>query len=172
MKNTLKFLDNNLEKCIATVLLILMTATIFLEVIFRYCHVQAPWTEELARYMFVWMIYLGCSAAIRLRKHLKIDAVQLLFSEKVNFVLDLVSNAVFLIFCIFLITNGVDLLYKIGFVQHQESPAMHLPMIIPYTSWWFCSILMVFRLIQDSIARIKERKEAVAAQRLAKGKEA
>ena len=146
MKNTLKFLDNNLEKCIATVLIILMTATIFLEVIFRYCHVQAPWTEELARYMFVWMIYLGCSAAIRLRKHLKIDAVQLLFSEKVNFVLDL--------------------------VQHQESPAMHLPMIIPYTSWWFCSILMVFRLIQDSIARIKERKEAVAAQRLAKGKEA
>lgn len=92
--------------------------------------------------------------------------------RKDNFVLDLVSNAVFLIFCIFLITNGVDLLYKIGFVQHQESPAMHLPMIIPYTSWWFCSILMVFRLIQDSIARIKERKEAVAAQRLAKGKEA
>ena len=68
MKNTLKFLDNNLEKCIATVLIILMTATIFLEVIFRYCHVQAPWTEELARYMFVWMIYLGCSADVYKRQ--------------------------------------------------------------------------------------------------------
>lgn len=170
MKKTLKFLDDNLEKCIATILVILMTIIVFLQIIFRYCHVQVPWTEEIARYMFVWMIYLGCSAAIRARKHLKIDAVQLLFNDKINFILDMISNAVFFIFCLLLIVNGVDLLYKIGFVQHQSSPAMHLPMIIPYSSWWICSILMVFRLIQDTIARIKERKEIVLAQRL-EGKE-
>lgn len=170
MKKTLIFLDNNLEKCIATALVICMTIIVFLQVIFRYFHIQVPWTEELARYMFVWMIYLGCSAAVRARKHLKIDAVQLLFNDKVNFILDMISNAVFFIFCLFLVVNGVDLLYKIGFVQQQESPAMHMPMIIPYSSWWICSILMIFRLIQDTIARIKERKEAVRVKSI-EGKE-
>lgn len=171
MKNTLNFLDRNLEKCIATTLIILMSIIIFLEVIFRYCGIQAPWTEELARYMFVWMIYLGCSAAVKLRKHLKIDAVQLLFNDKINFVLDIISNVIFFIFCMFLLVYGADLLYKIGFVQQQESPALHVPMIIPYASWWICSILMVFRLAQDTIARFKERKEIVAAQKLEEGKE-
>lgn len=172
MKKVLHFLDDNLEKCLGTALVICMTVIIFLEVIFRYTEVKAPWTEELARYMFVWMIYLGCSAAIKLRKHLKIDAVQLLFSEKVNFVLDIISNVVFLIFCGILIYNGADLLYKIGFIQHQASPAMHLPMIIPHASWWVCCIIMVFRLIQDTIARFKERKARVAELKLQEGKEA
>ena len=172
MKKALKFLDENLEKCIATVLIMCMSAIIFLEFCFRYFHVQAPWTEELARYMFVWMVYLGCSAAIKLRKHLKIDAVQLLFNDKINFCLDIISNVIFFIFCVFLIVCGWDVVYKIGFVQHQESPAMHLPMIIPYLSWWVCSFIMCFRLVQDTIKRFQERKEVVAAKKLEEGKEA
>ncbi|MCI8609673.1 MAG: TRAP transporter small permease [Firmicutes bacterium] len=170
MKKVLRFLDRYLEETLGITLLILMTAIITAQVIFRYCSIQVPWTEEIARYMFVWMIYLGCTAAIKYRKHLKIDAVQLLFNDKVNFVLDIISNVVFFIFCLLLIVNGTDLLHKIGFIQHQVSPAAKIPMIIPYSSWYICSIIMLFRLVQDTILRFKERKEIVANQKLEAGK--
>jgi len=170
MKKVLNFLDNRLEETLCIILMICMTAIITAQVFFRYASIQMPWTEELARYMFVWVIYLGCTAAIRKRKHLKIDAVQLLFGPRVNFVLDIISNIVFMIFCGFLLFHGADLLYKIGFIQHQTSPAMRMPMIIPYSSWWICSFIMEFRLVQDTIARIKERKEVVAKEKLELGK--
>ena len=171
MKKILNFLNKYLEESLAICLVILMTIIITAQVIFRYCSIQVPWTEEIARYMFVWTIYLGCTAAIKHRKHLKIDAVQLLFNDKVNFVLDIISNTVFFIFCIFLITNGTDLMNKIGFVQHQLSPAAKIPMIIPYSSWYICSFIMLFRLVQDTVARFKERKESVAKIKMAEGKE-
>ena len=171
MKKVLNFLDKYLEESVAICLVILMTIIITAQVIFRYCSIQVPWTEEIARYMFVWTIYLGCTAAIKHRKHLKIDAVQLLFNDKVNFVLDIVSNAVFFIFCVLLIVNGTDLMYKIGFIQHQLSPTAKIPMLIPYSSWYICSFIMLFRLIQDTIRRFKERKEFVNGGNLSLGKE-
>lgn len=170
MKKILNFLDKYLEESIAVALVIAMTVIITAQVAFRYLRIQVPWTEEIARYMFVWSIYLGCAAAIKYRKHLKIDAVQLLFNAKINFILDLISNAVFFIFCVFLIIHGTDLLYKIGFIQHQLSPAAKIPMIVPYSSWYICSFIMLFRIIQDTIKRIKERKEVVAEEKLKLGK--
>ena len=170
MKKVLRFLDKYLEESIAICLVIAMTVLITAQVIFRYCSIQVPWTEEISRYMFVWTIYLGCTAAIKHRKHLKIDAVQLLFNDKVNFVLDIVSNVVFFIFCLLLIINGTDLIYKIGFVQHQLSPAAKIPMMIPHCSWYICSFLMLFRLVQDTVRRVRERKEIVANAKLDLGK--
>ena len=54
----LKWLDNYLELTVSVFLMSLMTVLIFLQVVMRYVmHNSLSWSEELARYTFVWLIY-------------------------------------------------------------------------------------------------------------------
>jgi len=53
---------------------IAMTAIIFLQVIFRYFLLQSlSWSEEVARYLFVWLTFLGASVVARSRSHIMVE---------------------------------------------------------------------------------------------------
>ena len=72
----LKFLDENLEKMLCVIFLALMSIIIVLQVFFRYVlNNSLSWSEELARYLFIWMIYIGISYGVKLDKHICVDAV-------------------------------------------------------------------------------------------------
>ena len=60
MKKILKFLNDYLEETICIILMSVMTIIIFIQVIMRYVmHNSLSWSEELARYCFIWLIYIG-----------------------------------------------------------------------------------------------------------------
>lgn len=83
MKKILKFLNDYLEETICIILMSVMTIIIFIQVIMRYVmHNSLSWSEELARYCFVWLIYIGVAYGCKLMKHIKIDAALKLFPEK------------------------------------------------------------------------------------------
>ena len=84
----------------------------------------------------------------------------LVLKERGRFVLSIISNIVFLVFAIVLAYYSVAVVQR---VSSQLSPAVRMPMSIPYSSVLVGSVLMVFRLVQDTIARFKERKEALTA---------
>lgn len=65
----LKWLDNYLELTVSVFLMSLMTVLIFLQVIMRYVmHNSLSWSEELARYTFVWLIYIAISYGSKLNE--------------------------------------------------------------------------------------------------------
>ena len=48
------------EKIVLTFCTIVLVIAIFIQVVCRYILlISTPWAEELARYLFVWMAYLG-----------------------------------------------------------------------------------------------------------------
>lgn len=155
--NLLKKLDNNFEEVISCVLLITMTIVIAIQIALRFLGLPLAWTEEMARYMFVWLIYMSCALGVKRRKHIKVEFATLLFKEKGNFILALISNIIFMIFAGIITYNGVILIYKLQFIQGQLSPAMRIPMSIPYSSFVIGSILMFLRLLQDTLKFIKEK---------------
>ena len=54
----LRFLDENIEKMLCVIALALMSAVIVAQVFCRYVlNSSLSWSEELARYLFIWMIY-------------------------------------------------------------------------------------------------------------------
>ncbi len=55
------------------VFLVLLVLLVFAQVVFRYTHVPSPWTEELARYCFVYLAFLGSVLALRGETHISID---------------------------------------------------------------------------------------------------
>ncbi|ROV57915.1 TRAP transporter small permease, partial [Vibrio ponticus] len=99
----LKWLDKYFENTITCLLLVVMTVAIFLQVVTRTLDYSISWTEELARYCFIWLVYIGISFAVSKKSHIKIDAITMLLNKKENKYLALFSDGVFFIFsCIIL----------------------------------------------------------------------
>lgn len=159
MLNLLKIMDEHLEKSLMFLLLTGMCLLIFVQIIFRYVvNLPLAWTEEIARYFFIWLIYLGSSYAVKKRRHLKVDAVLLLFKARGRCITLVISNLFFLLFCIAMAYYGTDIVYIMQFVRVQESPAVGIPMSLVYAAVPIGCLLMSIRLVQDTILLIKEHK--------------
>lgn len=66
----------------AIVLMIGMFVAVCLQVFTRYVmHTPLPWTEEVARYLFVWTSFLGAAVLVRRDDHFSIDLLVRQFSD-------------------------------------------------------------------------------------------
>ena len=144
----LKFLDENLEKMLCVVFLALMSIIIVLQVFFRYVlNNSLSWSEELARYLFIWMIYIGISYGVKLDKHICVDAVYTFMPKGIKRGYAIVAYILFLIFAVAIIYYGI-LVVGMQITSGQVSPAMGLPMQYVYVAPVVGMVLTVVRLVQ------------------------
>lgn len=156
MKKAIKWLDDYLEVSIGVVLMSLMTIIIFIQVIARYVlHNSLSWSEELARYLFIWIIYLGISYGCKVMKHIKIDACMALFPRKARPYVELIGILIFLAFAVYIAVTGFDLTMK-QIPLNRNSPAMGLPMQYVYAAPAVGMALSAVRLAQAVSAQIKK----------------
>ena len=107
MKKIPAVLDN-IEKYLSVAALAVMLIIVFWQVVFRYVFNAAnSWSEELARYLHVFLVYIACGYATRMREHIKIDALIQIFPKKLRPFVVRLGEAVFLAFCIFIIVYGI-----------------------------------------------------------------
>ena len=148
----LKWLDANLEKYCCVVLMSIMTIIVFIQVIARYVFQNSlSWSEELARYIFIWLVYLGISYGCQMRKHIKIDAALLLFPKKMRKYIVIVGDLFFLFFAIYVAYTGLGYSLK----QTRVSSAMGIPFKYVYISTFFGFGLAAIRQIQTIAYRIR-----------------
>lgn len=84
MRNLLQLLDRALFGAIA-LLLIAMVADVSWQVFARYILGDPPaWTEEVARYIFTWQIFLGAALAFGRGSHIVVDAVMAMLGPKAS----------------------------------------------------------------------------------------
>jgi TRAP-type C4-dicarboxylate transport system permease small subunit len=152
-------LDDNLEKYFCIFILAVMVFAIACQVVFRMTGLPLSWTEELARYAYIWLIYISCSYAVKQDRHIKIDAVMLLFKEKGRFILGVISNFLCFIFTVVFSYQGFLMLHRLMFVMKQKSPAMRMPMSLPYAAIFVGFTLMSFRLLQSIVRLIRQHKK-------------
>jgi TRAP-type C4-dicarboxylate transport system permease small subunit len=82
MGRVIKIADKIVNGCLffLTLVLVFTTGTqISLRVLFG---LPLSWTEEVARYAFIWWVFFGAMIALRERRHLGIDALVTLFSRR------------------------------------------------------------------------------------------
>lgn len=102
-----------------------MTSIIFLQVIFRYFLLQSlSWSEEIARYLFIWLTFLGASVVARSRSHITVESVvNAVPVELIRKVLKAVAAILTLVFLYVLMTEGFDASWEI-LELGQVSPSM------------------------------------------------
>jgi TRAP-type C4-dicarboxylate transport system permease small subunit len=141
----LKWLDENIEDFILIVLSILTVVVVFIQVIMRYIFGSSlVWSEELARYAFIWMIYIGVSYGVKRQAHISVDAFALLFKRKGKFILATCANVAFLAFAVILTYFSFDVVNK----MNSTSPAMSIPMKWVYAAPMIGLFLTAIRIIQ------------------------
>lgn len=81
-KGVISWLNNNFEKSCISLLLFLIIMFLSYQTIGRYVfikvlglNIELAWSEELSRFMFVWMTYLAIPISIRNRDMIRVDAV-------------------------------------------------------------------------------------------------
>lgn len=143
-----KWLDENLEATIGVILLGLMTVILFAQVIMRHVFNNSlVWSEELARYIFVWLIYLGISYGAKQMRHIKIEAALGMFPKILRPYITLLGNLLFLAYAIIIIYTGYDLVQR-QLRLGQVSPALNIPFAIVYAAPVIGFIFTALRQIQ------------------------
>lgn len=81
------------EETIGVVLVVLVFVAIGLQVITRFIF-RDPifWTEEAARYLFVWMVVMGSAECVRMRSHITMDVFVLMLPARAQRGLAVVLN--------------------------------------------------------------------------------
>lgn len=107
---------------------------VFVQVIMRYIfNYSLSWSEELARYIFVWQSWLGFCLALKHGKHIRIDVVSHRLSPRLKIVFETIAWSLSLIMVLFLVINGFELLRLLA-SRGQVSPALRMPMSYAYAA--------------------------------------
>ena len=145
----MKKLIGILDEYVLMTMLAFSTILIFLQVVMRYVFGNSlAWSEELARYMYVWQTWVASSYAVKRGRHLRITSLVDMASRKRRVVIEIGVLIIWLVFSVFLCYLSVSLCRKI-FDQGQVSSAMGLPMWIAYMAVPSGTVLMSFRLVQQ-----------------------
>lgn len=83
-----------------------MSILIFTNVILRYAfHTGITWAEEMSRFMFIWMVFLGSILALKDGTHIGMDILVRRVPEKLRKILLLIGNFIILVIS-FIILSG------------------------------------------------------------------
>lgn len=149
----LRLLDARLEEYILVPSLVFTVILIFIQVVMRYVFQSSlSWSEELARYIFVWQTWIGASFAVKHCKHIRVEFAKNFLSPSGRKFLDVTVFLIWLGFSIFL-TMKSGQLSSILFQRNQISPAMGIPMAWAYLSVPVGCGLMSLRLGQSLFLR-------------------
>ena len=131
----------------------------FFNVVLRYgFNYSLAWSEELVREVIIYTTFIGCSAAVKNRSMIKIDAlVQLIPRLKVP--LNYISNIVTLIFALMMLYYG----WKMAALQaatHQKTIIMQIPLVYLFAILPLMGGMMFIRTIQVMYQDVMEQRTA------------
>ena len=94
------------EIVFASFLILGMTFLIVLQIILRSLFNQPlSWMEEAMVYSFVWLIFIGASIGLKMRRHVKIVAIPSILPRRQGLVLKLIANIIVFWLLIVLLKN-------------------------------------------------------------------
>ncbi len=136
-------LDRALEHVLVA-LLALMTVNVVWQVFSRFV-LRSPsnFTDELARYLFIWLGLLGAAYAAGRHQHLAVDAFTMRLSPHAQWRLRQLSAVLLALFGLLVLVGGGSRLVYITWVLGQQSASLQVPMALVYLALPLSGALMV-----------------------------
>lgn len=101
---------SNLFENLSMVFLAGILLMVVLQVFFRYIlRITVPWTEEAARYLGIWMVFMGATAAIAQEAHIRITFLLERFPEKTRQLFELLISSVMFLFNLIVLFGSFQL---------------------------------------------------------------
>lgn len=136
--------DQIINTLCVTILTILTLVT-FYQVIGRNILGNSPvWAEEMGRYLFIWVSFIGAAIGFRKGAHLGVDFLVNLLPQKLHNVVEKIIQILLIFILGLIVVKGLEFSFS---VRDQLSPSMRITMMIPYFSVPFGSALMMIEVI-------------------------
>ncbi len=154
-----KFLDliEKVERFFLAISMGVMIVDMTYQVILRYVFSNSnAWSEELARYLFIFEVMVAAAIAIRKNSHLQIDVLINCFKPRTKTAFTLVSTLVGMVFLVCLLVYSIKLVQTGG---TNISVGLNIPMSIPYATIPLGVVLMLLTSVEVVFKSVKELKE-------------
>ena len=110
------------------------------QVIWRYLfNDPLVWSEELARYLFIWISYISAWVAWKSRSHIALDAVTYLNSPAMNAWTGRIVEVLVLGYCLYTLLASFQI---VGVTHSQPSAVLELPMSVVYAGYSAMALLI------------------------------
>ena len=156
MQRILSALNKNAERWALLFFYVLLVSTMAIEVIRREVFSYSSiWGEEVVRYAFIYLAWIGAASAVRERAHIRIDVIMHYVPAQVKTLIYILGDLVMLsvaVVALYWSFETVLVSWKFGSVSH----GLRISMV-----WFLAAVpvgfsLMVFRLIQSLLRDIKD----------------
>lgn len=148
-KKILQEIDQNGERYLLLPLYAMIVSTVFMEVVRRsLLSYSSIWAEEIARYAFIYIAWIGASSAIKERAHIRIDVILNLLSQRMKSIVYIFGDIITLILAVLAIYMSMESVLNsihFGSVTHG----------LRISQAWFLAavplgfLMMFFRLLQS-----------------------
>ncbi len=145
----------NIEVYLMVALLCVFLVNVFLQIVTRLLGSPLSFTEEVSRYAFVWMVFLGMSYATKYDKHIRVDVFVTKLSAKIQLGIDIFINLIALAVFVWVLIYGLQ---YVEYSSISRTYALNINkgfvvIILPLSG-----LLMVYRVVEKTLKDIKKFK--------------
>ncbi|NYF23728.1 TRAP transporter small permease [Sporosarcina sp. JAI121] len=133
------------EKVLAFILMV-MAVVVMMQVLVRFVFEQfsIPWSEEIAKYLMIWLTFVGSAIATRKAKLIAIDSVVFALSERWGKILKFLAHIISLIFYVILLVVGIEW-FQFGFTE--TAPVTKISKAYVYAAMMVGAVLMIINTV-------------------------
>ena len=146
MKKSFLLLERYFEPVCIVALITLMTAIICLQIVLRIFDASLSEAEEIARFLFVWAMYLSISYAIRDDRHIRITFLVDKLPGNGRALAYNCADLVFLAYSVIVVFFGYRVISR-SLELGQIAPATEIPVAVLYGSVLIGCMLNVIRIV-------------------------
>lgn len=150
-------LRKTIDKILANFLVIIM-AVMVLNVLWQVASrfilgSPSSFTDELARYLMIWVGILGAAYVSGRNMHVAIDVLPTRLSPPMQKRLIFVVRILIILFCLLAMVIGGSRLVYITYVLGQNSPALQVPLAVVYAVIPISGLLIIYYKLSDILKK-------------------
>ncbi len=130
MKTLLK-IDSYISKTVSFLCVVMLVAIVLIgaaQIFFRYIlNSSLLWSEEIIRFLFIWLSFVASSITVRNEGHVGIDALVLYLKPRPKMIMYIISRLVCVAFLIIMVPAGYQLV-----IHSVNSRASTIPLTFNY----------------------------------------
>lgn len=133
---------NRIEEVLSVALFVALVILCTLQIVFRFLiNFSLSWTEELAQFTFIVLIYVACSMAILRDAHVRVEIIDVFVTGRAKYVLDQIIDVIWAAFIFLIGWLGI------GIAQDYLSFGKTTPALDWQYGWLYSVIPITFMLM-------------------------
>jgi len=129
------------------VILVAIVSVTFIQVLFRYIfHLSLAWSEELARYLFLWLAALASAYAFKTKSHFALRFLVDRFGKGLQKITGTVVALVVALFLAIFVWKAAAFTFSMA---KQVAPSTQMSMAVPYSSAVVGGVLMLYYVLRN-----------------------